>query len=318
MAFGLVTLLIGSLFGFISNYYFSANLWTVIIARVLQTAGEQVAGSAYLVVATKYLKNSLKVIFFGLFTAGYQLSAAIGVFAAGMLSSISWQFLFLIPAVTIVFLPLLLKNLPDGNHSGQRVDGFGFAIFGVATAFLTLFFSYLSWWMLLIAAVLFLGFAYYIRTADHPFITPAFFRNTRWPCAISLILVFYFVNYCISPVFNAIAHNLYGMQTSTVSNYLVWAFVVAAVVSSVLDTLPKDESGRGVGMNDLVMNVAGSIGIAIIGSLIGSAALGGASLFGVSGNASSYANLLLICGAVVLLGLVVFLVFRRHIYAANR
>lgn len=71
-------------------------------------------------------------------------------------------------------------------------------------------------------------------------------------------------------------------------------------------------------MNDLVMNVAGSIGIAIIGSLIGSAALGGASLFGVSGNASSYANLLLICGAVVLLGLVVFLVFRRHIYAANR
>lgn len=318
VAFGLVTLLIGSLFGFISNYYFSANLWTVIIARVLQTAGEQVAGSAYLVVATKYLKNSLKVIFFGLFTAGYQLSAAIGVFAAGMLSSISWQFLFLIPAVTIVFLPLLLKNLPDGNHSGQRVDGFGFAIFGVATAFLTLFFSYLSWWMLLIAAVLFLGFAYYIRTADHPFITPAFFRNTRWLCAISLILVFYFVNYCISPVFNAIAHNLYGMQTSTVSNYLVWAFVVAAVVSSVLDTLPKDESGRGVGMNDLVMNVAGSIGIAIIGSLIGSAALGGASLFGVSGNASSYANLLLICGAVVLLGLVVFLVFRRHIYAANR
>lgn len=379
VAFGLVTLLIGSLFGFISNYYFSANLWTVIIARVLQTAGEQVAGSAYLVVATKYLKNSLKVIFFGLFTAGYQLSAAIGVFAAGMLSSISWQFLFLIPAVTIVFLPLLLKNLPDGNHSGQRVDGFGFAIFGVATAFLTLFFSYLSWWMLLIAAVLFLGFAYYIGTADHPFITPAFFRNTRWLCAISLILVFYFVNYCISPVFNAIAHNLYGMQTSTVSNYLVWAFVVAAVVgtssgaivgrigrqaaiivagclmlagfvgaavciesgflvlaimaavfyagaglmyspvvSSVLDTLPKDESGRGVGMNDLVMNVAGSIGIAIIGSLIGSPALGGASLFGVSGNASSYANLLLICGAVVLLGLVVFLVFRRHIYAANR
>lgn len=318
VAFGLVTLLIGSLFGFISNYYFSANLWTVIIARVLQTAGEQVAGSAYLVVATKYLKNSLKVIFFGLFTAGYQLSAAIGVFAAGMLSSISWQFLFLIPAVTIVFLPLLLKNLPDGNHSGQRVDGFGFAIFGVATAFLTLFFSYLSWWMLLIAAVLFLGFAYYIGSADHPFITPAFFRNTRWLCAISLILVFYFVNYCISPVFNAIAHNLYGMQTSTVSNYLVWAFVVAAVVSSVLDTLSKDESGRGVGMNDLVMNVAGSIGIAIIGSLIGSAALGGASLFGVSGNASSYATLLLICGAVVLLGLVVFLVFRRHIYAANR
>ena len=86
---GLVTLFIGSLFGFVANYFFAANLWTVIIARVLQTAGEQVAGSAFLVVATKYLRNDLKVIFFGLFTAAYQLSASIGVFAAGMLSSCS-------------------------------------------------------------------------------------------------------------------------------------------------------------------------------------------------------------------------------------
>lgn len=379
VTFGLVTLLIGSLLGFVANYFLTANLWTVIIARVLQTAGEQVAGSAYLVVATKYLKNSLKVIFFGLFTAGYQLSAAIGVFAAGILSSISWQFLFLIPSITIFFLPLLLRNLPDKNGSGQKVDGFGFTIFGVATAFLTLFFSYMSWWMLLVSAVLFLGFAYYINTARHPFITPAFFRNTRWLSAISLILVFYFVNYCISPVFNAIAHNLYGMQTSTVSRYLVWAFVVAAivgtssgaivgrigrqaaivtagclmllgfvgaavliksgflvltimaaafyagaglmyspVVSSVLDTLPKSESGRGVGMNDLVMNVTASIGIAIIGSLIGSPALAGGNVFGISGTSASYSNLLLICAAVVLLGLIVFLVFRRHIYATER
>ena len=39
--------------------------------------------------------------------AAYQLSASIGVFAAGFLSTISWQFLFLIPAVTIIFLPIL-------------------------------------------------------------------------------------------------------------------------------------------------------------------------------------------------------------------
>ena len=50
---GLITLFVGSLFGFIANFFFAANLWTVIIARVLQTAGEQVAGSAVLVVATK-------------------------------------------------------------------------------------------------------------------------------------------------------------------------------------------------------------------------------------------------------------------------
>ncbi|MBY8967468.1 hypothetical protein KHP57_17395, partial [Algiphilus sp. NNCM1] len=229
---GLVTLFVGSIFGFVANYFFAANLWTVIIARVLQTAGEQVAGSAFLVVATKYLRNDLKVIFFGLFTAAYQLSASIGVFAAGMLSSIAWQFLFLIPSVTILFLPILLKTLPSKSGNGQKVDAFGFVIFGFATAFLTLFFSYMAWWMLVVSLLLFVAFAFYINKASNPFITPAFFKNTRWLRAICLILVFYFVNYALSPIFNAIGTNIYGMTTTQVSLHIVWAFVVAAVVGT--------------------------------------------------------------------------------------
>ena len=216
VTFGLVTLFIGSIFGFVANYFFAANLWTVIIARVLQTAGEQVAGSAFLVVATKYLRNDLKVIFFGLFTAAYQLSASIGVFAAGMLSSIAWQFLFLIPSVTILFLPILLKTLPSKSGNGQKVDAFGFVIFGFATAFLTLFFSYMSWWMLAVSVALFVAFGFYINKASNPFITPAFFKNTRWLRAICLILVFYFMNYALSPIFNAIGTNIYGMTTTQV------------------------------------------------------------------------------------------------------
>ena len=313
---GLVTLFVGSIFGFVANYFFAANLWTVIIARVLQTAGEQVAGSAFLVVATKYLRNDLKVIFFGLFTAAYQLSASIGVFAAGMLSSIAWQFLFLIPSV--------------------------------------------------------------INKASNPFITPAFFKNTRWLRAICLILVFYFVNYALSPIFNAIGTNIYGMTTTQVSLHIVWAFVVAAVVgtcsgmiirkigikagivtagtlmflgwtgaafcvnsgfvvltlcacvfyagcglmyspvvSTVLGTIEKDESGRGVGMNDLAMNVSPSIGIAIIGSLLGSNALAGGSITGATGTAANYANLLLVAAGTALLGLIVFFVFKKKIYEGN-
>lgn len=373
VTFGLVTLFIGSIFGFVANYFFAANLWTVIIARVLQTAGEQVAGSAFLVVATKYLRNDLKVIFFGLFTAAYQLSASIGVFAAGMLSSIAWQFLFLIPAVTILFLPILLKTLPSKSGNGQKVDAFGFVIFGFATAFLTLFFSYMSWWMLAVSVALFVAFAFYINKASNPFITPAFFKNTRWLRAICLILVFYFVNYALSPIFNAIGTNIYGMTTTQVSLHIVWAFVVAAVVgtcsgmiirkigikagivtagtlmflgwtgaafcvdsgfvvltlcacvfyagcglmyspvvSTVLGTIEKDESGRGVGMNDLAMNVSPSIG-----SLLGSNALAGGSVTGATGTAANYSNLLLIAAGTALLGLIVFFVFKKKIYEGN-
>lgn len=376
VVFGLVVLFIGSLTGYIGNTLFPANLWTVIIARMLQTAGEQVAGSVYLVIATKYLKPSLKVVFFGIFTAGYQLSAAIGIFAAGLLSAIHWQYLFLIPAVTIVFLPFLLKVLPDRRGSGEQIDWMGFTIFGLATALLTLFFSYTNWWLLLTSAVCYAVFGIYISKARNPFITIDFFKNKRWLMAISLIVVFYFMNYCMSPIFNAVGRDIYHISTSKVSMYIVWAFLVAAVlgttsgaivdrigrrpaiiaaaclmivgfgwsafairsgvvmltiaacffyagvglmyspvISTVLDTLPQEQSGRGVGMNDLVMNVTASIGIAVIGGLMNGTSLSGGSITGASGKAATYGNLFLIGACVVILGLVIYLVFQKTIYA---
>ncbi|MDO4908831.1 MAG: MFS transporter [Corynebacterium sp.] len=373
---GLITLFVGSIVGFAATFFMEPNLWVVIVTRILQTAGEQVAGSVYLVIATKYLKPELKVIFFGLFTAGYQLSASIGVFAAGMLSSIHWQYLFLIPAVTIIFLPFLVSALPDREVKSQKVDWLGISLFGIAIAFLTLFFTYMHWWLLGVSILLFIVFALFISNAKDPFITPAFFKNSRWIMGISLIIIFYFTNYCMSPIFNAVGGSVYGLSTSEVSTHIVWAFVVAAVfgtssgaivdkigrkaaiitasclmiigflgaaftinsgfgimtvfgcvfyagcgtmyspvVSTVLDTLTQEESGRGVGMNDLFMNVTASIGIALFGTWMAKGTFAGSSLVGVSGAAANYANLLTIGAAVVLVGLIVFLVCNRKIYS---
>ena len=366
---GLVTLFVGSLFGFIANFFFTPNLWTVIIARILQTAGEQVAGSSFLVIATKYLRNDLKVIFFGLFTAAYQLSASIGVFAAGALSSIAWQYLFLIPAITILFLPVLAKCLPTKNGIGGKIDKLGFTVFGVAVALLTLFFSYKAWGLLLGSIVLFIVFAVYIVKAKNPFVTPAFFKNKRWLSGIILIFIFYFTNYCMPPIYNVIGGALYHMSTEAVSSYLVWAFVVAAVigtcsgtiigfigrkagiitaailmilgwvgaavfincgflvltlcaciyyagcglmyspiVSTVLSALPVEESGRGCGMNDLVMNVTASIGISIFSGFFGGNLFKGFSFANISGLAAGYSNLIMMGAVVAFIGLVVYLV----------
>ncbi|MBM6706646.1 hypothetical protein H6A68_06225 [Bifidobacterium pullorum subsp. saeculare] len=82
------------------------------------------------------------------------------------------------------------------------------------------------------AAVLFIGFGVYISKTKNPFITPAFFKNTRWLMAISLIALFYFTNYVVSPFYNAIGGALYNMDSSQVSTYLVWAFVCAAIVGT--------------------------------------------------------------------------------------
>ena len=95
--------------------------------------------------------------------------------------------------------------------------------------------------------------------------------------------------------------------------YAGCGLMYSPVVSTVLGTIEKDESGRGVGMNDLAMNVSPSIGIAIIGSLLGSNALAGGSITG----ATNYANLLLVAAGTALLGLIVFFVFKKKIYEGN-
>ena len=99
--------------------------------------------------------------------------------------------------------------------------------------------------------------------------------------------------------------------------YAGCGLMYSPVVSTVLGTVPKEESGRGVGMNDLIMNVTASIGISIIGSLMGANTLAGSSFTGATGDAASYANLMLICGCTAVLGLIVFTLFRRHIYRAK-
>nr|WP_240680362.1 MFS transporter [Alloscardovia theropitheci] len=371
---GIITLFIGSVFGFVAGYFFTPNIWIVIIARVLQTAGEQVAGSAFLVVATKYLKNSLKVIFFGLFTAAYQLSAAIGVFAAGLFSSIHWAYLFLIPTVTILLLPILLKNLPDASRSGEKIDALGFTIFGLGAAFLALFFSYNAWWMMIVAIALFVGFAFYIHVAKDPFVTPEFFKNTKWLIGTLYVLLFFFPNYYFSPMFNYVATNIYKISTNEASHFIVWGFIIAAVVgttsgwivdkigrnvalmtsgtlmalgfilggllinhgvwamtfaacvfyagagllyspivSLVLGTLPAEESGRGVGMNDLAINTTASIGIAIMGTISSTNAFAGFKLTGMSGAAANASGIYLGAAAVIIVALLVYLFTQKKV-----
>ncbi|WP_427876676.1 MFS transporter [Gardnerella sp. 2492-Sm] len=375
---GLTSLFIGSLFGFIANFYFTPNLWTVIAARIMQTTGEQVAGSSFLVIATKYLRNDLKVIFFGLFTTAYQLSASIGVFAAGILSSIAWQYLFLIPTLTIFFLPALRHYLPTQNGNGQKIDTIGFIIFGFAVASLTLFTSYKNVLMLVLALVLFIIFGVYINKARNPFVTPAFFKNKRWLTGMILMSIIYFTNYCISPMFNRVGKTIYHMSTVQVSSHLVWAFVVAAVfgscsgliisrigrktglvlalllimfgwfgaailintgflaltlcacvyyagcgliyspiASTVLSALPVEESGRGCGMNDLVINVSASVGVVIFDGILDKDLLRGYSITGASGISSGFANIALMCSAVAFVGVIVFTVRNFMVKESN-
>ena len=374
--FGLVLLWAGSLLGFVLH----GSLLEIIVFRAIQTAGFQAAGSVYLVIVARYLHAGRKLLYFGMFTAAYQLATAIGVVSGGVVSAIDWSYLFLIPMASILVVPTLLANLPHTTGKAAHVDVPGFIIFALAVLQLTLFFSDLHWPLLVGSIVTFAVFAVYIGRARDPFITPAFFRNTRWWKAVALMFLFYFTNFSITPLYNAMGASIYGMTSAQVSLVLLPALIIATVsgtssgaivgrlgrrttitlgaslmclgtlsaafsvlagpvalaicialfyggmamlysptVDTVLGTLPAEQSGRGVGMNDLAMQGAGSIGIAIFGTPIATNSLSGGNmatnLIGATGAAANYTNLLLIYAAIMAFAIIWFRVNSRSIYA---
>ena len=75
----------------------------------------------------------------------------------------------------------------------------------------------------------------------------------------------------------------------------------------------------GQGFNDLMQAITGSVGVAIFGQLMANGAMSGGSLFGTeSGPASTYANVFMVGGIIVLGAMVIFICSMKMIYSRSR
>lgn len=370
---GIAIFLLGSIIGFAG----SSNVWAVIIARMLQSAGGQVPGSVFLVLVSKYITAKNRVIYYGIFSAILRLSAAVGVLAAGFIMKLDWRWLFLLPLLSVFFLPALAKNLPDEQAKGAKIDGWGFLITGAFAGSVTMFFTNMTlYWFVAIIATL-AAFIVYINKAQNPYIRPEFFTNPAFAITMIIIFVGYFFSYTLNAGVNAIGLNVFGIDSAEVSMLLIWSILLACVLgfscgaiikkigrtvaiigalgfmglgliliawaiphgkfaalalapcvyyfgtsffySPIVDTaaktVPAEEAGRVMGFNDLIQAITGSVGVAVFGNLMASGAMAGGSPIAVeAGTASTYANVFLIGGIVVLSAMVLFIIFRKMIY----
>lgn len=375
---GTIFFVLGSVIGWLLG---PKNIWFVILARVIQSAGWQVTGSVFLVLVSKYIKEKNRVIYYSIFTVVFRFAAALGVLFAGYISKIDWKLLFAAPIICIVLVPYLAKHLPDESVSGANIDYAGFALVGVLAGSITMFFTDMNLFWGITSILSIVAFSVYITKAKNPFITPEFFKNSAFIWTMVVIFLGYFFSYTLNAGINAIGLNVYNIDSAEVSNLLVWSILLAAVMgfvagpviqkigrtksiimalifmglgpilvgfaipygkvwtlaiapcvyyfgtaffySPIVDTatltVEPEESGRVLGVNDLVQAVTGSIGVSFFGSLMTNGAMSGRSIANTSsGIASTYANVFILGGLVVLSGLIVFLIFKEKIYSRNR
>lgn len=257
--FGVTALLVGSILGFLG----SSNFWAVVLARMIQTAGGQVAGSVFLVMAMKYLSDKERAFYLGIFNAVYYASSAVGIFAGGLISSIDWRYLFLVPLIAIVLIPSVLKNTPNTSLRGERIDVFGIALFALIAGFVAVYFSFPATWMLGVMAALILVFGLYVWRGKNPFLSRKFVTNGAYMSVLLALFVFYFFNFACVPIYNVIGEQIYQITLSQVSLCLTIVYLVATLVGCLSGSIMSAMGRLPMLILSAVLMVAGSIGSAI-------------------------------------------------------
>ncbi|MEK0307234.1 MFS transporter [Bifidobacterium favimelis] len=377
MLMGTVVFVLGSVLG----CFGTLSIWIVIAARVIQSAGWQVSGSIFLVLVSKYVETRKRVLWYGVFVAVFRFAAALGVFLAGYMTLLDWRWLFGVGVLAVFFLPVLAKNLPDQHAAGAHIDGVGFTLIGLFAAAVTMFFTDMNWGWGIACLVTLAAFVIYINKAKNPFITPKMLTNPAFAMTMTVIFVGYFFSYTLNAGVNAIGLNVYGIDSSKVSNLLVWSIILAGVmgfaagpviqkigrkasvilalacmgggliaiallipagkiwalavapciyyfgtsffyqpiVDTATLTVEPEESGRVLGFNDLIQAITGSVGVALFGQLMANGSMGAGSPAGTEpGLASTYANVFLVGGVVILAALVIFICSMKMIYSRSR
>lgn len=223
---GVGALVVGALLGFFG----AGSFWAVVIARMIQVAGGQVCGSVFLVMVVKYLRDNEKSVYIGVFNAIFYLASGIGVLAGGVVSAFDWKFLFLIPLLALLVLPLIVKNTPDVSGLHQHIDWVGITLFAIIAALLAIVFSFPSVWLVVAIVVLGIVFGVYVAKAKQPFLTVSMVKNLPFMVLLSMIFLFCFFDFACVPIYNVIAADVYDISLTMVSVCLFLVYVVAVIV----------------------------------------------------------------------------------------
>lgn len=373
MLFCIMAYVGGSVLGLILKF----NFYLFIIARLIQEIGSSAVSGLYIVIVARYLDERSKIRYFALLTACFQFAQAVGVLTGGLIATyVQWWMLFIIPFIIVLFVPFLMKNLPDESFKErQHIDIAGLLLLALFVSAISIYFVNMELIWIGISLLFLLVFMRYIRVNKNAFITIDFFKNRNYLIALAAEFLIYGVQIPFPFLYSFIISELYNMSLDKVSYVMLPAYVAAAVfgsaftnkivgrvgkyrtlqlamafivlalistgclmengvaglsltsvlfslgyvlmyspmVDTVVGTLPKEQIGRGIGFNSLILNICASIGEAIVAQLMMSKVLMSCSLpFIQNPEARRYTSIMILMALAAFIGAVLFCWNRKN------
>lgn len=228
-------LIIGTLIsavGSLGAVFLSQSFIWLVIFRAIQMAGGTSASALLILTATRYLDVNTRMKYYGYNTACFSGGQIVGILAGGLFASyLEWKYLLILPLVSIITIPFVIKYLPDDAGEGKRkIDFIGISLLAGLSLLISLYFNLMNTNILLLAVVLAVVFLLYISKNNNAFITIDFFKNKSYMLVMLIVLVTYITQGSYSFLFSLMASNIHQIQPSQISMVLLPSYFVSMII----------------------------------------------------------------------------------------
>jgi len=244
----LITIAIGFMCaGSVLAFAFQTSWPMILTGRVVQTAGLAAAETLYVIFVTKYLPREEQRRYLGFSTSAFQISLLIGTLASGFISTyLSWTALFLMPLLSILALPVVLKNIPKQRLTGARLDILGLLLVTVIATCVMLFLQAFTWWYLLPVVIAAALFWWHISTHSNALVDRSFFSDGPYLSALVVVFLLYSVQLAYLFMFPFFISAVYGWTIDNVSLMMVPGYLCAFAVGAQSGRIAKRMSAKSV------------------------------------------------------------------------
>ncbi|WP_160112405.1 MFS transporter [Salicibibacter kimchii] len=229
ISFGLLVLGISSLIGFFSNTFL-----VLLLARLFQAIGAGTLPSLAIVLSSKYIPVSRRGKAMMVIASSAVLGFGLGPLVGGILTEHwGWNYLFLVPFVVLVILPVIRKNLPSEENKPVKFDMPGALLVGISVGGLLLFVTsgiYLA--LIFSVPAMFLLWKHLHRT-DIPFIQPELLRNRGYLLLLLMPFTALFMNFATLFTIPLLLADLFNKSPLEIGLIMFPGPMLAALASNV-------------------------------------------------------------------------------------
>lgn len=224
LTIGLLIFFVGSVVGLSAQAY-----WMVLLGRILQASGAAVIPATAMIIPVRYFPAEKRGRALGVTATGLAIGNAIGpVISALMVSVFHWRWLFFIPLIILITLPLYRKYLGDEQGRGARIDWLGGGLLAGTVALLLLALTQSKWLLGLGSLLFLLLFIIRIRSAKEPFVQPRLFRNKGYTIGLIVGMLVMSVGYSLPFLTPQLLADVNGLAPGWIGFIMVPGAVITA------------------------------------------------------------------------------------------